>query len=145
MNVSTLGFVLSAALFAGAEEKGAVGKEQKKLQGKWVATALRHGDAETPREELDRGAVTLVIRGNRFIFTTPKETQKGTLRVDGSKSPRTLDLVLPTREGEKKTILCIYEWDGEVLRIAGDQQKRPRDFRSRLGGSIVASFKRAGD
>jgi uncharacterized protein (TIGR03067 family) len=137
--------VLTTCLLVAADDQD-VKKETKKMQGKWVATSLRQGDAEVPKKELDQGKVTLVIDGDTFDFRTPKDHQKGTFRVDPSKKPRTMDLAV-TAKGDKKDktekVLCIYEWDGETLRIAANQQRRPTDFESRVGGTIVARLKRA--
>lgn len=140
MRTLALTLALAACTFTaagGREDDG----DAKKLQGRWVATALRHGDAETPKDVIEKGEVTLEVEGDRFTFRTPKETQKGTIQVDGSK--KTIDLKITGKEGEKRNILCIYEFDGKTLRMAGNQDKRPKDFKSRLGGAIVVSLERA--
>jgi uncharacterized protein (TIGR03067 family) len=139
----TLAWVIALAAVAPVLGDDAADKEKKKLQGAWVATALRQGDIETPRDVIAKGKVTLTIDGDKFVFETPKETHKGTVAIDPSKSPKTMDLTIPTKDGKGKVIQCIYEWDGENVRMAGDQDKRPKDFKSKLGGSIVATFKRA--
>jgi uncharacterized protein (TIGR03067 family) len=145
MKLCALATALAAALVVVAAEEKAAEKESKKLQGKWVATSLRHGDTEAPKEDIEKGAITLVIKGDKFTFKTPKETQEGTFKIDPSKSPKTIDLSVTTKGGKKKTIVGIYEWDGDALRIAGDQEKRPKDFKSKLGGSIVVRLKKAKD
>lgn len=146
MRLYAVGFLLAAGLFGAADEIPPTAKDSEKLQGKWVATALRHGDTETPKEEIDKGEVTLVVKkDNTFTFRTPKETHEGTIRLGTLQSPRTMDLLITTKEGKKKTILCIYDWEGQKLRIAGDERKRPTNFKSKLGGSIVVTLKRAED
>ncbi|MBY0230949.1 MAG: TIGR03067 domain-containing protein [Gemmataceae bacterium] len=129
----------AAALLVPADDKP---DASKKLQGKRVATAMRHGDTETPKEDIEKGAVTLSVDGDRFVFATPKEKHEGTLVLGDEGKERTLDLKIETKKGEKKTILRIYEWDGDTLRIAGDQEKRPKDCKSKLGGAIVVTLKK---
>jgi uncharacterized protein (TIGR03067 family) len=133
----TLCLAVAAGLFAAEKEED---KGVKELQGKWVAMALRHGDAETPKEEIEKGAVTLNVVGSHFTFKTPKETHVGVMKADPT--ARTIDLLIETKDGKGKKVLCIYEQDGDTLRIAGDQEKRPKDFKSKLGGSIVVVLKR---
>jgi uncharacterized protein (TIGR03067 family) len=133
----TLCLVVAAGLLAAEKEED---KGVKDLQGKWVATALRHGDTETPKVEIEKGEVTLNVVGSNFTFRTPKETHIGVMKVNAT--ARTMDLLIETKDGKGKKILCIYEKDGEKLRIAGDQEKRPKDYKSKLGGSIVVSLKR---
>lgn len=145
MRLLALSFVLTAGLFAAADDKTDAPEESKKLQGKWVATSLRHGDTEAPKDEIAKGKVTLSIDGDKFVFVTPKETHKGTFTVDASKSPKHMDLVVSNKDEKKVTILCVYEFDGETLRMAGSQKTRPKDFESRLSGSIVVKLKRAKD
>jgi uncharacterized protein (TIGR03067 family) len=137
----TFAWVVVLAAVAPAAGDESAQKEAKKMQGRWVATSLRQGDAETPKEVIDEGKVSLTIEGDRFVFQTPKETHKGTIAIDPAKTPKTMDLTIPIKDGKSKVIRCIYEWDGELLRMAGDQDKRPRDFKSKLGGAIVATFK----
>jgi uncharacterized protein (TIGR03067 family) len=80
------------------------------------------------------------VVGSNFTFRTPKETHVGVMKTDAA--AKTIDLLIETKDGKTKKILCIYEQDGDTLRIAGDQEKRPKDFKSKLGGSIVVALKR---
>lgn len=135
-------FVLAsglAVLLLAADERADA--ELKKMQGKWVATALRQGSAELSKEDIEKGAAHLVIDGNRFTFSTPKEVQKGKMTLDPA--AKTIDLAIETKEGGKRTVLCIYEFAGDTLKFAGDQDKRPKDFDPKTGGAVVVAFRRA--
>jgi len=130
---------------ADASKKGDAKKELEKLQGKWVATAIAQNGFEVPAEQVKKVNLTLVIKGNKFTTKKPRSTDKGTFRIGPAKKPRAIDFIATSPEGKKETTLGIYEWDGEKLRIAADQKKRPTEFKSEKGGALVITFERVTD
>ncbi len=140
--------LLAGVLAADApRDGGKKEKERDKLQGKWVAVALDQEGKKVPAENLKDARLTLVIKGDRFTFTSPRRTQTGTFRIDPSKKPRTIDLMVTSESGKEKksTVLGIYEWVGPKLRIAADRGKRPSEFKSRKDGPLVMTLQRADD
>ena len=72
--------------------------------------------------------------------------QAGTQKLDPSKSPKTIDVMMT--EGLKKgaVMLGIYEIDGDTLRVCFDEEgkKRPTEFKSPAGSqTFVNVHKRA--
>ncbi len=134
---------LILALFAGLAVAG--GDDTKKLQGKWVATSMRWEGKDLSPEQVKKGNISLVIQGDRFVFITPKETQRGTIKIDGAKSPKTFDLDVTRGDGSKKTIRGIYQWEGDLLRMAGQPDERPPNFDSTASEAMVVKLKRTGD
>ncbi len=135
------GLLIAAKAAQGAEAE----KELKKFQGQWNATALEQEGKEVPAKKLKKANLTLVIKGNKFAFTTPKGKQEGTIRLAPSKSPKTIDLMVTSGKGKDSTILGIYEWDGGKVKIAADKAKRPSEFKSAKGGALVMTLERAAD
>jgi uncharacterized protein (TIGR03067 family) len=69
----------------------------------------------------------------------------GIFQIGPAKKPRAIDFIAFSAEGKKETTLGIYEWDGEKLKIAADQKKRPTEFKSEKGGAMVVTFERVTD
>jgi len=147
--VLTLALLVSLVVAADTPKGGGAEKEKelKKLQGKWLVVALVQNGKEVPEKNLKDARLTLRIKGNTFTFTTPKRTQQGTVSIDPSKKPKTIDLLETPEKGKekKKAVLGIYEWVGPKLKIAADEKKRPSEFKSVKDGALVMTLQRADD
>jgi uncharacterized protein (TIGR03067 family) len=116
---------LACVLMAGlaADDKS---DEAKKLDGTWVvASATFDGKA---LDEMKDGQVT--IAGDKFTIKSKdgKET-KHTFKVDPSKKPKTMDLMLVKKEPNAAPGLVVYELDGDTLKLAiGPPDKRPTEL-----------------
>src|SRR5262249_44828447 len=139
--VATAGLLIAAD----APKTGDTKKELEKLQGKWVATAIVQNGLEVNAEQVKKTKLTLVIKGNKFTTKKPRSTDMGTFQIGKAKEPRAIDFIATSAEGQKETTLGIDEWDGEKLRIAADQKKRPIEFKSEKGGAMVVTFQRVTD
>lgn len=143
MKHALLMVVTAGLLIAGDTPKSSEAKKEvEKFQGKWVAIALEQEGMEVPAAAVKKANMTLLIKSGKLTFTTPKGTQEGTVRVDPAKKPRTIDFSVTSADGKKETILGIYEWEGETLRIAADKEKRPTEFKSKKDGPLVMTLKR---
>jgi uncharacterized protein (TIGR03067 family) len=103
-----LSMTLAAAVFARTQD--AVPKEMAPLQGTWVMTQV-NGDP-TP------GDTALVISGSKYSETvagTVDET--GLFKVDASKTPMTVDLIIQEGDAAGKTQLGIFDVKGDTLRL----------------------------
>jgi uncharacterized protein (TIGR03067 family) len=111
-------------------------KEIEKLEGKWVVvSAERDGKAW----DTVKGAVR-VNTGDKYVLT-PKEGKgiPGTMKIDPSKKPKTMDMSSTEGNFKDKTLLGIYEVDGDTLRIcfAEPGKERPTEFASKAGVVLV--------
>jgi uncharacterized protein (TIGR03067 family) len=107
VTVVMLGTVAAAV---SARMQDAVPKAMEPLQGTWVMTQI-NGDPAT-------GDTALVIAGSKYSETvdgTVDET--GLFKVDASKTPMTVDLIIQEGDAAGKTQLGIFDVKGDTLRL----------------------------
>lgn len=118
-----LGLACGSTASLAADDKS---DEAKKLEGTWVVTsATFNGKA---LDEMKDGRIT--ITGDTLTIK-PKDGKeiKHTFKVDPSKKPKTMDLVLGKKEPNAAPGLMIYDLDGETLKLAiGPPDKRPTEL-----------------
>ena len=107
--------------------------EIEKLQGTWNVVSLEIEGAKM-EEPAFKGA-KIVVKGEAFTTISMGATYKGTLKVDVTRTPKTLDLSF-TEGPEKGSIsLAIYELEADTwkicLTIAGND--RPKEFVTKAG------------
>ena len=130
LRILSIGIASLAFLgFGIAEDKKEVPKELQPLQGKWKLLKLVVGGVDTPIERFDH----LVFDGDKMIMEIKGEANDNiaTAKVDDSKSPAKIDLVL------KKAIfnLGIFKIDKDSLTFCifecdGSEKYRPTKFES---------------
>jgi uncharacterized protein (TIGR03067 family) len=107
--IATLVMMGALAVGAAAQQQDAVPKDLAPLQGTWVVTQVNG-------ESLP-GEMALVISGSKYSETvggTVDET--GTIKVDASKTPMTIDLIIAEGNDAGKTQLGIVEVKDDVMR-----------------------------
>ena len=64
--------------------------------------------------------------------------ERGTLKVDPTKTPAALDLTLTEGREKGRTFLCIYEWEGDALRYGCKSRGgfRPQAFTAEPGNDL---------
>ena len=130
----TLGSALSVLAAAAADKDAAVKDEMKRLDGVWVIESI----LRDPREKgADEGkGIRCIIKDGKVVVKLPgedKEAGRCTITIDPAAKPKTLDI---TPDGEKESILAIYELDGDALKICWgslEKKERPTDFASKPG------------
>jgi uncharacterized protein (TIGR03067 family) len=101
---------MALAAAVSARTQDAVPKEMQPLQGTWVMTQI-NGDPAP-------GDMALVISGLKYSETvdgTVDET--GLFKVDASKTPMTVDLIIQAGDAAGKTQLGIFDVKGDTLRL----------------------------
>jgi uncharacterized protein (TIGR03067 family) len=127
----------SGALLGGDGEK-----DLKKLQGTWQFTAHSMGGKETPKVELAKMKITFT--GNKWSVTEDgKVIQAGTHKLDATKKPGQVDAPVTEGEGKGATMLGIYEFKGDTMKVCFDPQgkERPTNFTPKEG-HFVATIER---
>jgi uncharacterized protein (TIGR03067 family) len=132
-------------LIAADDGKERVTKERKKLEGPWTIAAVVRNENPLPEEKMKDAQ--FVFQGEGFVQKLGDKTMaKGTFRLDPSKNPPTIDLMM-NEGGEKgKTIEAIYELKDDELRICGAApgHERPTEFSAKDGsGHTLITLKRA--
>jgi len=124
----------------------AVKADLEKLNGKWVAVSGEMNGQAILNRVLD--GYTLAFSGDSCDFHQGNAPfVKRTFKIDPTKGPKTLDLVLADGAEKGKTNLAIYQFDGEILRIcmARFDMARPSAFATKgITGVTILAFKKEG-
>ena len=135
---------IAMILFAGTARSQDAADERKLLQGVWLPTA-----AELSEKQLDEAtlkSMKLVIDGDKYTVTVGKSTDKGAIKFDPVAKPKTMDIIGGDGPNQGKTILAIYELNGDTLRVCYDLtgKVRPTEFKTRNGELyFLVTYKRA--
>lgn len=127
-------------------EKPAVNKDLEKLAGKWLPTSMQIGKAKM--SEAVTKTITLVLDGETYKVEVDtqkgKSPDKGSVKIDAKAKPMTMDLNGMDGPNKDKTMLCIYELDGDTLKICYDLdgKKRPAEFKADGDKIMLATYKR---
>ncbi len=129
---------------AAADDDTKVKAELKKFQGTWVFIY-----AEKAGEKQDVGDRQLKFDGETFSYADLGRDveDKGTFKLDPSKNPKEIDIRFRDRNNNEKTVLGIYTWDGENLKLCLGEPgggTRPKDFTTRPKGRDLVVVKRQG-
>ena len=131
--------LLLVAADAGEDAK----KELAKFEGTWRIVSL-----ETEQGKIGEDAIKdfrLIIEGDKFTAKEQSGEVRGTFKVDPTKKPKTIDITMKDGPMKDKTMLGIYELDGDTYKLCGDMQgkNRPTDFSVKPGrGNVLEVLKR---
>ena len=113
------------------------------LQGTWVMTSM-NGQAPPAGEP----ELTLTFAGDTYHQTVGgKVNERGTIKVDGTKKPMTIDLLITEGSDANKTQLGIFEVTGDTLKAAfgaPGATQRPTDFSGKDGFIAVMKKQKKG-
>lgn len=124
-----VGILVTAGVVTGGDAKD----DLAKLQGTWTAPHL----GKKAVFQIEKDAFTLImpelVLADDGASATYKEmTFKGTVRIDGSKKPKIMDLkVTDGKKYKGETALGIYEIKGETLKWCVNEpgrEGRPKEF-----------------
>jgi uncharacterized protein (TIGR03067 family) len=137
--------LLLAVGFCLAADNGpdAVRKEYGRFEGTWRFTAIEVEGMKTPPEYF-KGA-RMICHGDQFTVKEPTATYRGTFHVDVSKKPKQIDVAFAEGPDKGKTLLGIYELEGDTYRvcIGLTGRSRPTEFASKPGsGHVLEVLKR---
>ena len=114
----------------------------EKLQGTWNIVTL---EVEGATMSQAGSGSQIVVRGDAFTTSSMGDTYNGTLTLDDSRTPKTLDMMFTEGPHAGKMSLAIYELDGDDWKIclcfAGGI--RPKEFTTAVGsGHALETLKR---
>jgi uncharacterized protein (TIGR03067 family) len=114
------------------KEDEVVAQELELLQGTWAAISSEIHGKPVPEKEVQETVLTLKIAGDTFFLASSQQTgaMKGTLRVDSTKKPKTIDLITEVASGKTVTAPGIYELTPDTLKVCYGRQ-RPAQFRTK--------------
>jgi uncharacterized protein (TIGR03067 family) len=111
-------------------------KDGDALQGTWLPSTAELAGKPFPDEA--RKSIKLVVKDHKYTVTVGKAVDRGTVKLNPSAKPKEMDIIGTDGPNKGKTILAIYERDGDTLRICYDLsgKGRPAEFKTREGTQL---------
>ncbi len=127
---------------AAADDAANATAELKKLQGTWVEVSVeKAGQKQEPA-----GGHRIKFDGDTFSVTDHgRPRENGTLKLNPAKKPKEIDIRVQDQNNEERTVLGIYTWDGEHLKLCLGEPgggTRPTDFTTTPAGGLLLVVKR---
>jgi uncharacterized protein (TIGR03067 family) len=129
-----------------ADDRGAK-NDLDKLQGHWVVIA---STADGRKTAMGKIRIERTIEGKNYTVTIHNGDDElvlgGTIKLDPTKKPRTIDATRTDGSDQGKAMLGIYELEGDTQRVcfAPVGRERPTEFSSKAGtGHVLTIWKRA--
>ena len=103
------------------------------LNGTWTPESAEMAGQALPEEA--RKAIKLVIKDEKYTVTIRERVDEGTAKTDAAAKPKTLDVTGTNGPNKGKTLLAIYELDGDKLKVCYDLggKSRPTEFKTAPG------------
>ncbi len=140
MMLKVFGVLVLALLFSSAAHGDANGDA---IQGTWLPSAAELAGQKFPDEV--RKTIKLVVQGDKYTVTVGQQVDRGTVKLNPAARPKALDITGTEGPNKGKTILAIYERDGDTLRICYDLsgKGRPAEFKTQAGTQLfLVTYKR---
>ena len=118
-------------------------KEGDTIQGTWLPSTAELGGKMFPDEV--RKTIKLVVKDDKYTVTVGKQVDQGTVKLNSAAKPKELDITGTDGPNKGKTILAIYERDGDTLRVCYDLsgKNRPKEFKTKEGTQLfLVTYKR---
>ena len=113
------------------------------MEGKWtVEKAEANGEAIDPEALKD---VLVTIKGDRYELLVKDHKDAGTIKLDETQKPKTMDGTDTEGEDVGKVTKAIYELSGDKLRVcyAFDGGERPKEFATKPDSKLLlVTYKR---
>src|SRR5262245_37942697 len=104
---------LACCVLIGAGDDGAKRKDLEPLQGEWQMVSCEIGGNPLPEQMAKTGI--RVVKGEQIdVHVGGMLIMKAKISVDAAKSPKTIDYVVEDGNHKGKTVLGIYELDGDT-------------------------------
>lgn len=118
----------------GLQSEDIAKKELQRFQGSWKAVSIQRADGgQASRDELQ--STRLVVKGTKFTLTGKNYTISGTFAINPARTPKTIDVLLTSKDGRETKLLGIYQIQGETRKscFALPNKERPTQFSSEKG------------
>ena len=118
-------------------------EDKKKLQGTWKVLSIEQNEEKSDKSGDD---VKMIFAQDDFTAKTPNTDHKGTFKIDAAAKPKTIDIAVTEGPEKDKTVVGIYEFKGDELKIClakPGEKDRPKEFAAkRDSGMMVLTLKR---
>jgi uncharacterized protein (TIGR03067 family) len=138
-----LGLTALDGIGSRADDKADVEKELKKFQGTWTFESVEAAGKKLPADQFTGMLVT--FEGDKYtVKAGGMVVEAATLKLDPSRTPKTLDSKVTEGPNKRKVYLGIYEISGDTLKVCYDEEgkKRPTQFKGDSGAQTLVVHKR---
>jgi uncharacterized protein (TIGR03067 family) len=106
------------------------------LTGTWKPVEVELGGVKLP--EAAFSAWRLDLAKGTYALKGAESPDNGTIKVDATKKPATMDVTGTDGPNKGKTFPCIYELKGDTLKICYDLsgKQRPSEFKTEKGTKL---------
>jgi len=132
--------ISAACLLAGAALAQDAASDLKKMAGTWKTVVQEAFGKPTPKDEIEKTAGRLIVKGDSYeVYFGKKSIDKGTIKLDASKTPREIDVKTQNDEIMKG----IYKIEKDEMTVCFGQPgiERPKEFKTKEG-QILIGYKR---
>lgn len=134
ISVACFGLCCLIAVAGGAKDGG-------KIEGKWNATGGSSDGKKIPQEIIDKIMLVVTFKDGKYSVTVgDKQVESGTYKIDASKKPAAIDMLIAEGKDKDKKQLAIYKIEADKLTVAigaAGSDKRPKDFEGADGVEIT--------
>jgi uncharacterized protein (TIGR03067 family) len=139
--------VAAAGLFLGGDApQDAVKKEMGKLKSTWKITSFETNGQKPYGEDQLAGVTTTIDADGKFnVEANGATVVAATIKIDPTKTPKTIDFMFTEGELQGKTALGIYEVSDDSLKYcrAVPDKPRPTEFSAKEGSDqTLVTYKR---
>jgi uncharacterized protein (TIGR03067 family) len=110
----------------------------KAMEGKWKPESAEIGGKKID-EVAELKELLITITGDRYEVVIKDKTDRGSLKLDETKTPRQMDATDTEGDDAGKVIKAIYELKDDTLRVCyamkGDE--RPTEFATKEGSPLL--------
>lgn len=98
--------------------------------GTWSAVSAEMAGMTLPGSFY--GSIKLVITQDKYKLTIGDKVDEGTSKYDATATPKSLDVTGTKGPNKGKTMLAIYELDGDTMKVCYDLSgnSRPKEFKT---------------
>jgi uncharacterized protein (TIGR03067 family) len=138
--------VLAAAVLLAADAKDGDKKAGDGIQGTWVIVSVEIGGKKVD-PEAEQGLPQKITFADGDVTMTAKQGEhKGKYELGKDGDLRTLDLIPSDPDKKGQRTLCLYQVEGDTLRICAEEKKRaerPKELAAKEGTTqALLTFKR---
>jgi uncharacterized protein (TIGR03067 family) len=131
--------VLSSTFFLGADnaKESAVKKELEEFQGNWTVVSMEmDGKFMSPET---RQKIKLSIDGENYVFKNGDGGNAGLYKIDPTRNPKQLNIVIGGGEEKGKVYLAIYKIEGDTMTQCMElsNKNRPHEFTGKAGSGCA--------
>ena len=142
--ISLFAGIRSQSAAGDANEKG-VAKDPQTFKGTWRLSSKEEDGKKFSEEEIKDIIATTDGSGRVSVRRRDKVIGGGTVKLDPTTKPKTIDIAFTEGDRKGKTMLGIYEIEGDTFRVccARPRDARPAEFCAKAGsGRALVAYQR---